>query len=184
MAESMCIPVPSEIIFGLGGAMCTTAVATGTPLNLALVIIIGLAGELVGATIAYQLGRTLGREFVDKWGKRFLLTHKDLDRAEAFFAKYGIASLLIGRMIPVVRSVISVPAGVAEMGRVRFTALTAAGSAVWISVLASIGYGLGSNWQHAKKYFDVATWPIVGLLVAGLAFGFWHRWRAVRSHQT
>ncbi len=181
MAESMCIPVPSEITFGFAGALCTAEVAHGKPLNLVLVILIGLFGELTGSLVAYTLGRTAGRAAVDRYGKWILLSHKDLDASEAWFKKYGNASIVIGRMIPIVRSAISVPAGIAEMAVPRFIILTAIGSVVWIGVLASLGYAAGSNWQHVAKYFHAAQWPIIVILVLGLGYGFYHRWKAVRG---
>ena len=181
MLESACIPIPSEVIFIFAGALCTTAVAVHHPLSVYLVIVVGIFGELTGALISYQVGRTLGRSIVDRWGKWILLSHKDLDSAERWFARFGSMSVLLGRVIPVVRSVISVPAGLAEMGRVRFIALTAVGSAVWISLLVSRGYGAGSSWKRFEKYFHAAQYPIIAIIVLVLAFGLWHRWRAVNG---
>jgi membrane protein DedA with SNARE-associated domain len=181
MAESMCIPIPSELIFGFAGALCTAAVATGHPLNIVAVVVDGVVAELCGAIVAYVVGRTAGRTIVDRWGKWLLLTHKDLDRAEIWFKKFGVFSIPIGRVIPIVRSVISVPAGVAEMQPVQFVSLTAIGSAVWISVLAGIGYGLGSNWKHMQSTFHFVEYPVIALIVLALALGFAHRWRAVHG---
>ena len=181
MLESMCIPVPSEIIFIFGGASCTVAVAHLHPLGLGWVIVIGVLGELTGAIIAYTVGRTLGRTIVDRWGKWILLTHKDLDKAEAWFAKYGPYSIVVGRVIPIIRSVISVPAGLAEMNPVRFVALTAVGSAIWVSVLSALGYAAGQNWQKYNKFFHTVQYPVIAIAVLVLAFGFWHRWQSVKK---
>ena len=182
MAESMCIPVPSELIFVWAGALCVAGVSSKHPLNIILVIVIGLLGELAGATVAYQVGRTAGRTIVDRWGKWILLTHKDLDTAERWFHKFGTWSIPVGRMIPIVRSVISVPAGLAEMGRVKFTALTAAGSVVWISMLAGIGYGAGTKWNQYNKYFKDAEYPVIAIIVLIVGFGIYHRVRTMRAH--
>ena len=188
MLESMCVPIPSEVIFVFGGAATTLAffghgAGAHKPLNLALIIIVGVLGELTGALISYQVGRTAGRTIVDRWGKWLLLTHKDLDSAERWFARFGVFSIPIGRVIPVVRSVISVPAGLAEMGRVRFAALTAIGSAVWITILAELGHAAGASWPKFDKYFRAAEYPIVAVVVLVLGYGFWHRWRSVKAER-
>lgn len=182
IAESACAPIPSEVTFGFAGALCTTAITGHAQFSLWAVILIGTVGSLVGSIIAYEVGRTAGRSIVDRWGKWILLTHKDLDAAERWFAKYGSISVLIGRVLPVVRSAISVPAGIAEMARVRFIVLTVIGSAVWVSLLASLGYAAGSNWRHVSKDFHAVQTPTIIVIVLLLIFGFWHRIRTVRRH--
>lgn len=182
IAESACAPIPSEVTFGFAGALCTTAITGHAQFSLWAVILIGTVGSLVGSIIAYEVGRTAGRTIVDRWGKWILLTHKDLDAAERWFAKYGSISVLIGRVLPVVRSAISVPAGIAEMARVRFMVLTVIGSAVWVSLLASLGYAAGSNWRHVSKDFHAVQTPTIIVIVLLLIFGFWHRIRTVRRH--
>jgi membrane protein DedA with SNARE-associated domain len=182
IVESACAPIPSEVTFGFAGALCTTAITGHAQFSLWAVILIGTAGSLVGSIIAYEVGRTAGRSIVDRWGKWILLTHKDLDAAERWFAKYGSISVLIGRVLPVVRSAISVPAGIAEMARVRFIVLTVIGSAVWVSLLASLGYAAGSNWRHVSKDFHAVQTPTIIVIVLLLIFGFWHRVRTVRRH--
>ena len=181
LAESACIPIPSEVTFGFAGALCTAEVAQGKPLTLFLVILVGVIGSVVGSALAYEVGRSAGRSIVDRWGKWVLLTHKDLDAAERWFERYGAPSVLVGRVIPVVRTVISLPAGLAEMKRGKFLALTAIGCAAWVTLLTSLGYAAGSNWQHVAKYFHIAQWPILGALVVLLIFGFVHRWKSVKG---
>jgi membrane protein DedA with SNARE-associated domain len=178
--SSACIPVPSEIFYGFAGALCTTALAAHARFSMVTVIVVGTVGSLVGAVIAYEVGRSAGRTIVDRWGKWILLTHKDLDAAERWFAKYGSISVLVGRVIPVVRSFISVPAGMAEMNRARFAVLTTVGSAAWVALLAGLGYAAGSNWTRVSHDFHVAQYPIIALIVALLAWGLWHRVRTVR----
>jgi membrane protein DedA with SNARE-associated domain len=109
-----------------------------------------------------------------------LLSTKDLDRAEHWFERYGSVSVLIGRVIPIVRSFISVPAGMAEMDRGRFAGLTTIGSAVWVALLAGLGYAAGSNWKHVSGDFHSAQYPIIAVVVLALAYAIWHRWRTVR----
>jgi membrane protein DedA with SNARE-associated domain len=152
-----------------------------SPVLIRWVIVIGVLGELTGAIIAYTIGRTLGRTIVDRWGKYILLTHKDLDKAEAWFAKYGPYSIVIGRVIPIIRSVISVPAGLAEMGRIRFVVLTAVGSAIWVSVLSALGYAAGHNWQKYNKFFHTVQYPVIAIVLAVLAYAFWHRYQSVKK---
>ena len=99
---------------------------------------------------------------------------------EGWFEHYGSASVLIGRVIPVVRSFISVPAGMAEMNRARFAILTTIGSAAWVALLAGLGYAAGANWKHVSGDFHASEYPIIAIVVLGLAYAIWHRWRTVR----
>lgn len=180
--SSACIPVPSEIFYGFAGALCTAAVTGHVRFSMWAVIVIGTVGSLVGAVVAYEVGRSAGRTIVDRWGKWILLTHKDLDAAERWFARYGGASVLVGRVVPVVRSFISLPAGMAEMRRVPFAVLTTVGSAAWVALLAGLGYAAGANWKHVSHDFHVAQYPIIAAIVLVVAWGLWHRIRAVRRH--
>lgn len=182
IAESACAPIPSEVTFGFAGAFCTVAVGGAGHFQLWLVILIGTLGSLVGSIIAYEVGRTAGRTIVDRWGKWILLTHRDLDASERWFAKYGTISVLIGRILPVVRSAISVPAGMAEMKRGRFIVLTLIGSAAWVTLLASLGYAAGNNWPRVSTDFHAFQTPMIIVLVLLLAWFFWHRIRTVRRH--
>lgn len=182
IAESACAPIPSEVTFGFAGALCTAALTGHAQFTIWAVILIGTLGSLVGSVIAYEVGRTAGRTIVDRWGKWILLTHKDLDAAERWFAKYGALSVLIGRVLPVVRSAISVPAGIAEMKRGPFVILTLIGSAAWVTLLTLLGYAAGANWSHVSRDFHAAQMPIIIIIVVVLAVGFWHRLRTVRRH--
>ena len=188
VAESACIPIPSEITLGLGGALASGATLSGGiehhPLNLALVILIGVAGSLVGSFVAYAVGRTGGRAFVDRFGKYLLLTHGDLDRAEAWFERRGEAAVLVGRVVPVVRTFVSFPAGVAEMRLVPFGVLTTVGVTVWVGTLSAIGYALGRSWHSMVSGFGDATYVAAGLVAALLALGLVHRVRVVRAQET
>ena len=182
IVESAMAPIPSEVTFGFAGAFCTVAVGGSSHFSVWAVILIGTVGSLIGSMIAYEIGRTAGRTIVDRWGKWILLTHKDLDAAERWFAKYGAISVLVGRVLPVVRSAISVPAGIAEMKRGPFMILTTIGSLVWVSLLTGLGYAAGSNWQRVSNDFHQAQIPVIIVLVILLAWGFWHRLKTVRRH--
>jgi len=180
---SACFPIPSEVAYGFAGALCTTAITGHAQFNVASVILVGTLGSLIGSIIAYEVGRYAGRAIVDRWGKWLLLTHKDLDSAERWFDKYGDASVLIGRVIPVIRSFLSVPAGLAEMNRVRFAILTTIGSAIWVALITGLGYAAGKNWNHVSKDFHAAQWPIVAIVVLGVAWAIWHRIRTIQRQQ-
>ena len=117
---------------------------------------------------------------VERYGKWLLLSTKDLDRAEHWFERYGSASVLLSRVIPVVRSFISVPAGIAEMNRARFAILTTIGSAVWVALLGGLGYAAGKNWKHVSSDFHAAEYPVIAVVVLGLAYAIWHRWRTIQ----
>ena len=182
--ESACIPIPSEVTFAIAGALCSSAfVATfheTQVLNLGVVIALGVTGSVIGSYIAYFVGRTGGRAFVDRWGKYVLLGHADLDRSEAWFEKRGEPAVLIGRCVPVIRTFISLPAGLAEMKRGRFVVLTTIGSGIWVWLLTELGYRAGKN-QHFVKYFKEAEIPIVALVVIVIAAGVWHRWHSMKQ---
>ena len=135
---------------------------------------------MVGSVIAYELGRKAGRAIVDRYGKWILLSHKDLDSSEVWFQKYGAASVFLGRLIPVVRAFISLPAGVAEMKRGRFIVLTTIGCALWVWILTELGDTAGKN-QHFIKYFHDAEYPIIALIVLVLVAGVWHRWHSMKK---
>jgi membrane protein DedA with SNARE-associated domain len=187
VAEAACIPIPSELTLGLAGALSSGATLSGAvdhhPLNLVLVIVVGVAGELVGSFVSYAVGRTGGRAFVDRFGKYLLLTHRDLDKAEAWFARRGDSAVLVGRVVPVVRTFISFPAGVAEMPLVPFGLFTAVGVTVWVGVLAGIGYSLGGSYHSMVKAFGDASYVVAALAVLALAAALVHRVRVVRSEQ-
>ncbi|MEI8126863.1 MAG: DedA family protein [Actinomycetota bacterium] len=184
--ESACIPIPSEATFGFAGALSTAAVAHSlhmAPFNLVIVIVVGVAGSLVGSIVAYEVGRSAGRTIVDKYGRRILLTHKDLDTAEAWFARFGAPSVLVGRMIPVVRTVISLPAGLGRMNRGLFALLTTLGCAGWVTLLAILGRVAGDNWHHVAGTFHTIQWPVLILIVIAVTFGVRRRLRTLAAEQ-
>lgn len=180
IAESACIPIPSEVTFVVAGALCTAAVTGHVQFTLWAVIVVGTVGSVIGSQIAYEVGRSVGRPVVDRWGKWILMTHKDLDSSQRWFDRYGAPTVLVGRILPVVRTFISVPAGIAEMKRGRFMVLTAIGSAIWIGLLATLGKAAASNWPRVSKDFHDAQNPMIALIVVALIFVFWHRIRTVR----
>lgn len=163
VAESACIPVPSELIMTFAGVL-----AGAGKLDISLVIIVGVIGNLLGAYIAWAVGRTGGRAFVIRWGKYIFLRVHDLDRAEKWFDEKGQAAVFIGRLLPVVRTFISLPAGVAEMAPMRFGVYTLLGSIPFIGALAGIGYAVGSNYQVFVKDVQDAGYIIAGIIVIAI----------------
>lgn len=183
--ESTCAPIPSEGTFGFAGAMTAASFSlnNGHPWSVYSVIAVGVIGSLAGSIFAYEiLGLRFGRSIVDRWGKWILLTHADLDTAERWFAKYGSVSVLVGRVIPVVRTVISVPAGVARMNRAHFAVLTTIGCAIWVTVLTLLGRAAGQNWEHVSNVFHKFQLPVIAILLVLLAIGLRHRIKKVRQH--
>lgn len=152
LAGSACIPIPSELVMLFAGAL-----AASGRLNLAGVIVIGLLGNMVGSYIAWAVGRAGGRALVLRFGRPFRMSERDLDRAERWFERRGEITVLVSRMVPVVRTFISLPAGIADMAPVRFGIYTLAGSIPWTAGLAVGGYELGSRWRHLYSYFGTAT---------------------------
>ncbi len=176
VAQSCCVPTSSELTMGFAGVL-----ASEGKLNLAAAIGVGVAGEVVGAYIAWYVGRTAGRAVVDKWGKYLLLTHHDLDRAEAWYDRHGQWGVFASRIVPLVRNFVAVPAGVAEVPAVRFGLLTAAGSLIWLGAMAGIGYGVGSQWNRVMKGFSDAGYVIGALVVLAIVFVIWHRYRSYKA---
>ncbi|HVC26000.1 MAG TPA: DedA family protein [Acidimicrobiales bacterium] len=183
--STMGLPVGSEIAIGYAGALASgQLVTTGHDhLHLALVIPVALAGELVGSAAGYAIGYFGGRPLVDRVGKYVLLTHKDLDRAEAWFDGRGESAVFVARLVPLVRSFISLVAGLAEMSKAKFAVLTVLGCAVWCAALASVGYALGSSWHHVIKDFSDAGYVAAALVVVAIVFVVYHRIAQMRRER-
>ena len=157
--ESACIPLPSEIIMPFSGYLVTTG-----RFNLWLTGIAGALGCVVGSVAAYWAGIKGGRPFLEKYGKYVLISHHDLDNADRFFRKYGDWSIFISRLLPVIRTFISLPAGIAKMRFGRFIVLTFLGSLPWCLALAYVGKVMGENWEEIKIYFRQAD-IVIGILI-------------------
>jgi membrane protein DedA with SNARE-associated domain len=168
LAESACIPIPSEVIMLFAGALAAGAVP-GVHLSLAGVIAAGVAGNVVGSYLAWAAGLYWGQAAVRRWGRRFRVREHDIDRAVAWFDRYGPAAVLVGRLIPVVRTFISLPAGFARMPALRFGAYTTAGCIPWTAGLGIAGYALGRNWQSVANDFHGLTYLIAAVVAVALA---------------
>jgi membrane protein DedA with SNARE-associated domain len=160
--EAACIPVPSELTMPFGGAMAAGAV-TGVHLNLALVIVAGVAGNVIGSYLAWAAGRYGGGAAARRWSG-FLGGRSGVERSQRWFDRYGGRAVFIGRLLPVVRTFISLPAGYAHMRPARFGIYTAAGCVPWIGGLAWAGYAAGANWQRVQRLVNTPALIIGGLI--------------------
>lgn len=182
--SAMGLPVGAEIALIYGGVLASGQVPhEGKPLQLAVVIIVALIGELLGSAAGYSIGRYGGRTLVDRVGRYVLLTHKDLDRAEAWFARRGEPFVLFGRFIPLLRSFVSFAAGLGEMALAKFAIFTFIGCAIWCTALCSLGYSLGASYNHVLKAFNDAGYVLGALAVIAVVVVFWHRLRAYRGQR-
>ena len=172
LAESACIPVPSELIMTFGGALAAGAVP-GTHLNLIGVILAGTAGNVAGSYLAWAVGRYGGQPALRKRGRRLRLREHDLDRAVAWFDRYGNKAVLIGRLLPVVRTFISLPAGIAGMPPVRFGVYTTIGCLLWTTALAVAGYAVGANWESVVSAFHGPSYVIAGIVAVAVVIAVW-----------
>ena len=172
LAESACIPVPSELIMTFGGALAAGAVP-GTHLNLIGVILAGTAGNVAGSYIAWAAGRYGAEPALRRWGRRIGIRGHDIDRGIAWFGRHGGKAVLIGRVVPVVRTFISLPAGIAQMPALRFGIYTAIGCLPWTAALAVAGYAVGKNWQSIASAFHGPTYIIAAAVVIVLVIAAW-----------
>lgn len=163
LLESACIPFPSEVTMLVGGWYA----AEGT-LDFFWVGAAGVLGNLVGSWIAYGIGRRSGRGFLDRYGKFVFIRSHDIDRAEMWWEKHGEAATFFSRLLPVIRTFISLPAGIARMPFRRFTVYTFLGVIPWTFALAWLGFVVGDNWTTVRKYFDIPA-LIIGVGLLGLA---------------
>jgi len=163
--ESACMPLPSEIIMPFSGYLVTTG-----RFSLFWTGIAGAVGCVIGSVLAYWVGIWGGRPFLEKYGKFILISEKDLATADRFFKKYGDLSIFISRLLPVIRTFISLPAGIARMNFTKFVIYTFLGSFPWCLGLAYIGKVMGANWETIRVYFRQADIFIVILIVAGIIY--------------
>jgi len=150
--ESTFFPFPSEIIMIPAGYL-----AFKGEMNIYIVILVGILGSVAGALFNYYLARSFGRVFILRYGKYFFIKEQTLDKLESFFSKHGEISTFTGRLIPGIRQLISLPAGLARMNIARFSFYTALGAGIWVIVLVAVGYVVGSNEELISEYLKSAT---------------------------
>ena len=178
--ESACIPLPSEIIMPFAGYLVSTG-----HFNLYLAATAGAIGCNLGSIVGYEIGKDGGRPVAERWGRYVLVGPGELDAADRFFARFGNIAVLIGRLLPVIRSFIAFPAGVARMPLIPFHIYTFIGSWPWCFGLAYLGMVLGDKWNsdpRVKAAFHSADAVIAVVLVAAIGFYIWHRVRGLKRH--
>ncbi len=188
------LPAASEVVMVYGGAIASGAIA-GTSVNLfgytfapgfpayLAIAIAGTVGYLIGSIFGWQIGRRGGRPYLEKHGRWLHLDHEKLERAEAWFLRWDDWAVFLGRLTPVVRSFVSVPAGMFEAPFRRYTVLTLLGSAIWCFVFAGIGWAAGANWEsfhHAFRYADIAVAVIIVGGAGWLGRRYWRKRQAAK----
>jgi len=182
--SSMGLPVGAELAIIYGGVLASGQIPHEPHhLNLAVVCVLATLAEVLGSLAGYLIGLYGGRALVDRFGKYVLLTHRDLDRAEAWFARHGEPLVLFGRFIPLLRSFVSFAAGLGEMAIGKFVAFTVIGCAIWCTALASLGFALGASYNHVLKAFSDAGYGFAVVAVIAVAVLFVHRLRVVREER-
>ncbi len=170
--ESACIPLPSEVIMPFSGYLVHTG-----QFNLWLLAFMGALGCNLGSLVAYEIGYHGGRPLVERFGSYIFLNQHDLDLTDRFFARFGDVTVLISRMLPVVRTFIALPAGIARMPRFRFHIYTFAGSFPWCLGLAYLGMKAGEHWNYLGKYFHQFDKVIGALILIGIIWFVWSHWK-------
>lgn len=176
--ESACIPLPSEIIMPFAGYLVYKG-----QFNLWAVGVAGAVGCVVGSWVAYYVGRYGGRPFIEKYGRYVLLSRHDLDLADRWFARYGEAIVFASRLLPVVRTFIAFPAGVARMNMTRFTVYTFLGSLPWCIGLAYVGQILGEQWdknETLKTWFHRFDFLIGAVILLAAVWWVWRHFKHAR----
>jgi membrane protein DedA with SNARE-associated domain len=176
--EACCVPIPSEVTFGFAGVL-----AGQGHLNIVAVIVVGTVAELAGSLVAYSIGRVGGRPFVRRTGRYLLITHADIDRAERFFTGRGVWAVPLGRCLPVVRSFVSVVAGFVEVPVALFAFLSLIGTAIWVTAIALVGYGVGNAWNRVNHDISLAGYGIVAIAVIAIAAFVVYRLRELRREE-
>ncbi|MGE5460282.1 MAG: DedA family protein [Solirubrobacterales bacterium] len=182
--ESACVPIPSEVTMLFGGALVSAPfLAPQQQLDFWLVVLAGTGGNLVGSWLAYWAGYAGGRPFVARWGRYLLIRPHEVDRAHDWFERHGQPTVFFGRLLPVIRTFISLPAGVVRMDLKRFTLYTVLGSLPWCLLLTWLGYKLGERWDEVERFIRPFAWAIVVAVVAGAVWFVWHRLRTIRAEE-
>jgi membrane protein DedA with SNARE-associated domain len=172
-ASSACIPVPSEVVMLFAGFAVADPGQSASAHHMTMlgIILAGLAGSMVGSWVAYGIGRGGRLELFERHGDKFHMGPAQVDKADKWFQRYGEPAVLFGRLIPVVRAFVSLPAGIAKMPLGRFTVFSLIGTVPWVVGLAYAGKALGSDWESVRKGFEYVDYVILVLVIAGI--GYW-----------
>ena len=174
--ESACIPLPSEVTMPFAGYLVSRG-----ELSLGGVALAGALGCVLGSLVAYAVGAWGGRPLVQKYGRYLLLSHRDLDLADRWFQRHGDITILVGRLLPVIRTFIAFPAGVSRMAMGRFIMYTFIGSFIWCWALAWVGERLGDHWDSLGLYFHRFDAVIAAVVLLGAVWWVWRHLRHLRE---
>jgi membrane protein DedA with SNARE-associated domain len=175
--SSACIPIPSEVVMLFAGFAVAdpTQSASHHHLTMTGIVLAGLLGTMVGSWVAYAVGRGGRLELFERHGAKLHMGPAQIERADRFFTRYGEPTVLFGRMIPLVRAFVSLPAGVARMPFWRFTVLSLIGTLPWVLALAFVGHALGNDWTSVRKGFEYVDYAIVALIVVWIGYAVTRR---------
>jgi membrane protein DedA with SNARE-associated domain len=176
--ESACIPIPSEAILPFGGYLASEAY-TGVRLNLILVILLGTIGGTVGSAAMYLIGAKGGRTLVDKYADKLKLKKSHIEMSYNYFNKYGEKIAFFSRLLPIIRTFISLPAGLSKMNFTKFIIYTFVGSLIWSILLGYAGYAMGENWTEIRKWLHYADYAVIAAVLGIIVYIF--VWRRKRS---
>jgi membrane protein DedA with SNARE-associated domain len=177
LAETVFPPIPSEAVLPLAGYLVERC-----DFNYVLVLLTSTAGSVLGAMLLYEAARHGGRPFAERFLRFAHLQPEKLDEAERWFARRGALIVLLGRCVPGMRSLVSLPAGLLRMPRLQYLGLTLLGSAIWNTVLVTIGYLLGSQWERVADVIGPISKPLVAVVVVGV--GGWLLWHGLKARRT
>ncbi len=180
--SSACIPIPSEVVMLFAGFAVADPSQSGSSHHMTMtgIILAGLVGTMVGSWLAYAVGRGGRLELLERHGAKlqFIPTHPaQIERADRFFQRYGEVAVLFGRMVPLVRAFVSLPAGISKMPLGRFTVFSLIGTIPWVVALAFAGHALGGDWTSVRKAFEYVDYALVALIVVGILYA-WARRRS------
>jgi membrane protein DedA with SNARE-associated domain len=176
--ESMCLPIPSEIVLPFGGWL-----AYDGHMDWILVSLVGTAGCIAGSALTYWVGMKDGKAFVRRYGRYVFLNEGHIEATERWFKKCGMPMIFLTRLVPVVRTFISLPAGMARVDFRNFIVLTALGSAIWCFALAYVGYALGPNWRTIEIWFRQANLLILAFLAILIVWWLVHRKKRLNAKE-
>ena len=180
---SACIPIPSEIVLLFGGALASETFATefltdpSKQVNLVAVVIVALAGGMVGSWLGFWMGYAGGRPLIDRWGRYLLFRPHEVDRAHEWFERHGEALVFFGRLVPLLRAFVSLPAGIAKMDLRKFSLFTFLGILPWTVGFTVAGYYLGEQWLLVEQWFRPLAVLAGVILVAGVVWWITKRLR-------
>lgn len=170
--SSACIPIPSEVVMLFAGFVVADPAQSHSHHHLTMtgIVLAGLLGTMAGSWIAYAVGRGGRLELLERHGAKLHMGPAQIARADRWFARYGQPVVLFGRMIPLIRAFVSLPAGVARMPFWRFTVLSLIGATPWVIALAFAGYAVGGEWTHIREGFQYVDYAVVALIVLGAGY--------------